>query len=169
MIRCVNRSGRALWVGIAFLSCTLATACRNAGNANAATDARRVEDYLRTFLLDRKWSEWPDYFAETATINGSSLGLQIMRGTADGLNYSFAELTLRIVDQVAEPDHVATLFVLEGRHQRPFNDQPATNRRIELDGFVIDRFRDHKIVESRMILDVWGLSRRAAAAGAEHR
>jgi predicted ester cyclase len=167
MIRCVSRS--RLWFGVALLSCVLGTGCRNDGNAGAGPDAQRVKDSLQTFLIDRKWSEWPDYFAETATVNGSDLAQQIVRGTADGLNYSFAELTLRIVDQVAEPDHVATLFVLEGRHQRPFNDQPATNRRIELDGFVIDRFRDHKIVESRMILDVWGLSRRAAAAGADNR
>lgn len=167
MIRCVNRS--RLWFGVALLACVLGTGCRNEGNAGAGSDAQRVKDSLQTFLIDRKWSEWPDYFAETATVNGSDLAQQIMRGSADGLNYSFAELTLRIVDQVAEPDHVATLFVLEGRHQRPFNDQPATNRRIELDGFVIDRFRDHKIVESRMILDVWGLSRRAAAAGANNR
>src|SRR5262249_44366187 len=82
---------------------------------------------LRPFLVERDWQRWPEYFAPSATINGSDLALQIMRGTADGLNFSFADLELTIGVQVAEPPRVATSFVLEGRHEKPFNDQPATH------------------------------------------
>jgi len=106
-----------------------------------------------------------EYFAPNATINGSDLALQIMRGTADGLNYSFADLELTIGEQIAEPPRVATAFVLEGRHERPFNDQPATHKRLRIEGFVFDRYEGGKIVATRLFLDVWGLSQRAAAAG----
>jgi len=89
-----------------------------------------------------------------------------MRGSADGLNFSFADLELTITDQIAEPQHVATTFVLEGLHVQPFNDQPATNRRLRIDGFALDRLEGDKIVESRLFLDVFGLSQRARAAAA---
>ena len=129
-------------------------------------DKRRAADSLRTFLIERDWQRWPEYFAPNATLNDSDLALQIMRGTADGLNFSFADLTLKIREQVAEPQRVAIVFVLEGRHERPFNDQPATHQRLQIDGFAFDRFESGKIVESRLFLDVWGLRGRVAAAAA---
>lgn len=146
----------------ALLALALLAGCGGAADA----DKRRVADYLRTFLIERDWQRWPDYFAPNATLNGSDLALQIMRGTAEGLNFSFADLKLTIREQIAEPQRVATAFVLEGRHERPFNDQPATHLRLEIDGFAFDRFEGGKIIESRLFLDVWGSSRRAAAAGA---
>lgn len=144
----------------------LALAAGCGGESAADADKRRAAEYLRAFLIDRDWQHWSDYFAPNATLNGSDLALQIMRGTAEGLNFSFADLTLTIREQIAEPRHVATAFVLEGRHERPFNDQPPTHKRLEIDGFAFDRFEDGKIVESRLFLDVWGLSQRAAAAAA---
>jgi predicted ester cyclase len=163
----VKRNGlRATFLSVWFAAFCLG-GCGSAEHAalDLEGDKRRVAEYLQAFLIDRDWEQWPAYFAAAATINDADLALQIMRGTADGLNYSFAELDLTVVQQIAEPPRVATFFVIEGRHQKPFNDQPPTNRRIQLDGFVIDRFEDDKVVESRMFMDVWGLSRRAAAAG----
>ena len=149
---------------LAGLALALLSSC--GGNRAADADKQRAADYLRTFLIERDWQRWPDYFAPNATLNGSELALQIMRGTAEGLNFSFADLKLTIRAQVAEPEHVATAFVLEGRHERPFNDQPATHQRLEIDGFAFDRFEGDKIVESRLFIDVWGLSQRAARAAA---
>jgi len=37
---------------------------------------------------------------------------------------------------------------------------------VELGGYVMDRFENGRVIESRMLLDVWGLSQRTAAAGA---
>jgi predicted ester cyclase len=132
--------------------------------AEADLDKRHAAEYLRAFLIDRDWQRWPDYFAPNAKLNGSDLALQIMRGTAEGLNFSFADLTLTIREQIAEPNRVATAFVLEGRHERAFNDQPPTHQNIELDGYAFDRFEGGKVVESRLFIDVWGLSQRAALA-----
>ena len=127
-------------------------------------DKRHAVEYLRAFLIDRDWQRWPEYFAPDAKLNGSDLALQIMRGTAEGLNFSFADLTLTIREQIAEPHHVATAFVLEGRHERAFNEQPPTHQRLEIDGYAFDRFEGGKVVESRLFIDVWGLSQRAALA-----
>lgn len=130
------------------------------------TRKRHVADYLQSLLIEQRWAEWSEHFDPQASINGSDFALQIMRGTANGLQHSFSGLTLEIVEQVEEGDSVATFFVLRGRHERPFDAQPATGRSVSLDGFVIDRFSGERVVQSRMYLDVLGLSRRVAAGGA---
>jgi predicted ester cyclase len=166
----VTGIARARHVAVLLL-CSALIAC--AGKADparqSAADKQRVAEYLRTFLVERNWAEWPNYFAAGASVNGSTLALKILQGTAEGLNYSFADLKLKIVDQVAEPGHVATYFVIEGLHERPFDDQPATHARVRLEGFVVDRLENGKIVDSRMFLDVWGLSRQVAAAASTKR
>jgi len=152
---------------VALAAAALLASCGGKSHEAASdsdVDKRLAAEYLRAFLIDRDWQRWPDYYAPKATLNGSDLALQIMRGTADGLHFSFEDLTLTIREQVADGKRVATAFVLEGRHERPFNDQPATHQRLEIDGYAFDRFEGDKIVESRMFIDVWGLSQRAAIA-----
>jgi predicted ester cyclase len=159
-IRSVSRAAAAV-MALSFLA-----GCGHAPEDAGAADKRVAAESLRTFLVERDWQRWPEYFAPNATINGSDLALQIMRGTADGLNFSFADLEITVDVQVAEPPRVATSFVLEGRHDKPFNDQPATHKRLRIEGFAFDRLEGGKIVERRLYLDVWGLSQRAAAAAA---
>jgi predicted ester cyclase len=159
-LRCVWRAAAAV------LALSSLGGCGGTPEDSRAADKRVSAEYLRTFLIDRDWQRWPEYFAPNATINGSDLALQIMRGTADGLHYSFTDLEITIGTQVAEPPRVATSFVLEGEHERPFNDQPATHRRLRIEGFAFDRLEGGKVVETRLYLDVWGLSQRAAAAAA---
>jgi len=152
---------------VAFAAAALLASCggkRDEIAAGSDADKRHAGEYLRAFLIDRDWQRWPDYFAPDAKLNGSDLALQIMRGTAEGLNFSFTDLTLSIREQIAEPNRVATAFVLEGQHERAFNDQPPTHRRLEIDGYAFDRFDGGKVVESRLFIDVWGLSQRAALA-----
>jgi predicted ester cyclase len=161
----VQRPHKARLVALA--ATALLAACggkRDDNSTDTSVDKRHAADYLRAFLIDRDWQRWPEYFAPDAKLNGSDMALQIMRGTAEGLNFSFADLTLTIREQIAEPHRVATRFVLEGRHERAFNEQPPTHRRLEIDGYAFDRFKGGKVVESRLFIDVWGLSQRAALA-----
>jgi len=131
--------------------------------ARGEVHKERVRDYLQTLVVEENWSEWASFFSPEASINGSDLAVEIMRGTARGLHFSFGDLSLDIGEQVAEADRVATRFTFRGVHERPFNDQPATSLPVELGGFVMDRFENGRVVESRMLLDVWGLSQRTAA------
>jgi predicted ester cyclase len=152
---------------VALAAAALLAGCgskRDEAGAGTDVDKRHAAEYLRTFLIERDWQRWPDYFAPDAKLNGSEMALQIMRGTSEGLNFSFADLTLTIREQIAEPHRVATAFVLEGRHERAFNEQPPTHERLEIDGYAFDRFEDGKVVDSRLFIDVWGLSQRAGLA-----
>ena len=152
---------------VALAAAALLAGCggkRDEAETGADVDKRHAAEYLRAFLIDRDWQRWPEYFAPDAKLNGSDLALQIMRGTAEGLNFSFADLTLTIREQIAEPHRVATAFVLEGRHERAFNGQPPTHQRLEIEGYAFDRFEDGKVVDSKLFIDVWGLGQRAALA-----
>jgi predicted ester cyclase len=137
---------------------------RDEASTEADVDKRHAAEYLRAFLIDREWQRWPEYFAPDSKLNGSQMALQIMRGTAEGLNFSFADLTLEIQQQIAEPHRVATAFVLEGRYERAFNEQPPTHQRLEVDGYAFDRIEGGKVVESRLFIDVGSLSQRASPA-----
>jgi predicted ester cyclase len=148
------------------LACGCIAACGapTAEDSDTAPDKAVSAAALRAFLVERDWQRWPELYSPNATVNGSDLALQIIRGTSEGLHYSFADLELSIDQQVAERTRVATSFSLEGTHEQPFNDLPATHERLLIDGFVFDRIEQGKIVESRLFLDVWGLSQRASAA-----
>lgn len=152
---------------VALAATALLAGCGGTRDEAAATDVdkRHAAEYLRTFLIDRDWQRWPEYFAPDAKLNGSDMALQIMRGTAEGLNFSFAGLTLTVREQIAEPHRVATAFVLEGRYERAFNEQPPTHQRLEIDGYAFDRLEGGKVVESRLFIDVGSLSQRAAPPG----
>jgi predicted ester cyclase len=131
-----------------------------ASDTGTDVDKRHAAEYLRAFLIERDWQRWPEYFTPDAKLNGSDMALQIMRGTSEGLNFSLADLTLTIREQVAEPHRVATAFVLAGRHEREFNDQPPTHQRLEIDGYAFDRFEGGKVAESSLFIDVGSFSRR---------
>ena len=166
--RYLSRARRFHAAGLAALAAAaLLASCggkRDEGATDTNVDKRHAAEYLRAFLIDRDWQRWPEYFAPDAKLNGSDLALQIMRGTAEGLNFSFADLTLTIREQIGEPHRVATAFVLEGRHERAFNEQLPTHQRLEIEGYAFDRFEGGKVVESKLFIDVWGLSQRAALA-----
>ena len=124
--------------------------------------------YLEAFLVERDWPQWPRYFAADATLNGSVLALQIMRGTADGLHFAFSDLALEVLNQVAEGDQVATRFVLRARHDGPFEGMAPTDRTVALQGYAFDRFdAQGRVVEAHMLLDLIGLSRQLGTQAAQ--
>ena len=152
---------------VALAAAALLAGCggkRDEAATEADVDKRHAAEYLRAFLIDREWQRWPEYFAPGAELNGSQMALQIMRGTAESLNFSFADLTLKIREQIAEPHRVATAFVLAGRHERAFNEQPPTHQRLEIDGYAFDRLEGGKVVESRLFIDVGSLGQSASRA-----
>ena len=83
-------------------------------------------------------------------INGSpdrDLGLAGFKQMIAGLLAAFPDLRLAIEDQIAAGDKVATRWVAEGTNSAPFGNVPATGRRIRVDGLVLDRVVDGRVVE----------------------
>jgi predicted ester cyclase len=58
---------------------------------------------------------------------------------------------------IAEDDVVMTFSIWTGTHNGAFLGIPATGRRVTVEAWTIDRFRDGQLVESRILMDVAGL------------
>ncbi len=67
---------------------------------------------------------------------------------------AFPNLNVTIHDQVAEGGKVVSRMSFAGTHQNDFQGIPPTGKTINLEGYILDRFVDGKIVEHRAMFDV---------------
>jgi steroid delta-isomerase-like uncharacterized protein len=66
---------------------------------------------------------------------------------------AFPDLNLQIDDFFSSNDRTCTAFTLKGTHEKDFMGIPATKNSVEVQGVVISRIKDNKILEDREILD----------------
>lgn len=140
-----------------------------AGCDNGPTDTRaeQAAAYLEAVLVEQDYDAFDEHFSPDATVNGSSLALTILKGTSEGLNQAFPDVSFAVLQQVADSQRVVTHFRLSGTHRGRFNQFAPTQARVAWDGIAIDRFADGRIVESRLFLDLFELGRQLTAAGNE--
>ena len=83
-------------------------------------------------------------------INGSpdrNLGLAGFKQMVAGLLAAFPDLHFTIEDQIVVGDKVATRWVAEGTNSAALGSVPATGRRVRVDGLILDRVTDGRVVE----------------------
>lgn len=83
-------------------------------------------------------------------INGSpdpNLSVAGFKQMMVGLLAAFPDLRIAIEDQIVAGDKIATRWVAEGTNSAPFGPVPPTGRRVRVDGLILDRVTDDKIVE----------------------
>jgi predicted ester cyclase len=64
-----------------------------------------------------------------------------------GLLRAFPDLHLTIEDQLVEGDRVAFRWSATGTHTGPLGAAPPTGKSVALDGLILDRLADGKVVE----------------------
>jgi predicted ester cyclase len=64
-----------------------------------------------------------------------------------GLLGAFPDLRITIEDQIVAGDKVTTRWTAEGTHRGALGPVPATERRIRIDGMILDRLAAGQIVE----------------------
>jgi len=82
--------------------------------------------------------------------NGSperNLGLDGFKQMLAGLLAAFPDLNVTVEDQIVAGDKVATRWVAVGTHTGAFGSVPATGRQMRIDGLILDRVVDGKVVE----------------------
>jgi predicted ester cyclase len=52
-----------------------------------------------------------------------------------------------VVDQIVSGDKVATRWVAEGTHKGPLGEAKPTGRRMEIEGLILDRIAEDRVVE----------------------
>ena len=80
--------------------------------------------------------------------NDQFMGVGLMFASA------FPDLKVTVHEQVAEGDTVVTRMTFAGTHQHEFQGIPATGKRIDLEGYILDRFTEGKSVEHWAMFDV---------------
>lgn len=83
-------------------------------------------------------------------INGSpdpNLSVEGFKQMMSGLLAAFPDFQIAIEDQIVTGDKVATRWVAEGTNSGSFGGVPPTGRRVRVNGLILDRVADGRIVE----------------------
>ena len=108
----------------------------NAHDVGAALDALVAEDFIEQNPLP---------------------GRAGLAGVLTDMFTAFPDLRWTLRDTVAEDDRIMTLGTWTGTHRAPFMGIPATGRTVTVESWTLDRYRDGRLAESRIIMDVAGM------------
>jgi steroid delta-isomerase-like uncharacterized protein len=75
------------------------------------------------------------------------LSVEGFKQMVTGLLAAFPDLHFTIQDQIVSADKVATRWTAEGTNTGPFGEVPPTGRRVHVDGLILDRVDDGRVVE----------------------
>jgi steroid delta-isomerase-like uncharacterized protein len=132
---------------------------------NKAIYNRYIEECFnqgRVELLDELLA--PDYTYHNAP-PGTPPGAAGIRQVIQMFHTAFPDLAITIEAQAAEGEMVFSRSVTRGTHNGPLMGQPASGRRVEMNGMTQVRVRDGRITDSWVNNDVAGLLRQIGATG----
>src|SRR5205809_8141382 len=102
-------------------------------------------------------------FVEQVPFPGQGLGREGLRQTLAAFFAAFPDMRWQTHEQIAEGDTVVTRFSFTGTHRGEFLGVPPSGRPVDVWGVVIDKIRDGRMADSRIIMDVMGMLRQMGA------
>lgn len=93
----------------------------------------------------------PDY--QYLSPDSQLKGIDSLREFIQAFRNAFPDLILEIDDFFSSSDRTCTAFTLKGTHRNEFMGISATQKSVEIQGMVMSRIKDNKILEDREILD----------------
>jgi len=127
------------------------------------TAVRRLCAMLDSHDLDDLSEVMEEDFVEQVPAPGQGPGLEGFRRYMQYMYTAFPDLRWHVVDQVAEDDKVATLYVWEGTHRGTYEGIDPTDQHVRVAAMTIDHLRDGKLAESRIVMDVVSLLQQLGA------
>ncbi len=100
-------------------------------------------------------------------INGSpdrNLGLAGFKQMIAGLLAAFPDLHFTSEDQIVVGDKVATRWVAEGTNSAAFGNVAPTGQRVHVDGLILDRVTDGRVIERWEQWDQMGMMQQLGLA-----
>jgi steroid delta-isomerase-like uncharacterized protein len=116
-----------------------------------------IDEVLNQGRIDSADRFFWDDMVEQVPFPGQGPGLQGLKDVVRGMRAAFPDMHWNIEEQLVDGDRVLTRFEWTGTHREAFLGVPATGRPVKVWGMVIDRFREGRIKESRIIMDTLGL------------
>lgn len=96
-------------------------------------------------------------FIEHVPFPGQQPGREGLKFVLNAMFTAFPDMSWTVNEQIAEGEKVVTRFTWTGTHKGEFMGIPATEKRVEVWGVVIDVVRNNLFSESRIIMDNVGL------------
>jgi steroid delta-isomerase-like uncharacterized protein len=130
---------------------------------NKTVDLRFVAEVLNEHNLDVLDELVAEDFCEQNPPPGQGPGREGLRQFLAHMFTAFPDLNWRVEDVVAEGDLVAAWSTWTGTHRATFLGIPPTGHTVSVEAWTMDRFREGKLAESRIIMDVMGLMQQLGA------
>ena len=103
-----------------------------------------------------------DYVYREAVI-GEKRGKQELKELVQLYKSAFPDCRMKIEEQIAEGDQVVTRWTAHGTHRGSLLGIAPTNKAVTVQGVIISRIRDGKIVEEFETYDAFGMFRQLGA------
>ena len=108
-----------------------------------------------------------DDVVEQVPLPGQGPGIAGLKDILHAMRTAFPDIHFAVLEQIAEGDKVLSRFEWTGTHHAPFLGIPPTGRPVRVWGMVIDRLRDGKIQDTRIIMDTLALLTQLGALPAQ--
>jgi predicted ester cyclase len=99
---------------------------------------------------------WEDVI-EQVPLPGQGPGLNGLKDTIRAMRAGFPNIVFSIHEQIAEGDKVVSRFEWTGTHEGRFLGIPPTGRPVRVWGMVIDRLKDDRVKDTRILMDILGM------------
>ncbi|MBD2755445.1 ester cyclase [Spirosoma validum] len=104
-------------------------------------------------------------FIEHLPFPGQGPGREGLKFALNSMFIGFPDMKWTVHEQIAEGEKVVTRFSWTGTHQGDFMGIPATQKRVDVWGVVIDVVKNNLFSESRIIMDTIGLLQQLGVMG----
>ncbi len=122
-------------------------------NVNRQTILAFIEDVLNQARWERLNDLVLENFVELDPLPGQLQGREGLKGALVQFKTAFPDINWKVSEQICEGDKVVSRFTWTGTHRDTFLGIPATGRRVEVKGMVIDRLESGKMADSRILMD----------------
>lgn len=126
-------------------------------DTNKATVRRFNQEFIEGRRLEVAEEILADTFVNHTPPPGLSAGKDGARAFFEMMWRAFPDLTVEILDQVAEGDSVTTRKAFHGTHEGDFAGIAPTQKRVQISVVDIIRLKDGRFVEHWAIVDQLGL------------
>jgi steroid delta-isomerase-like uncharacterized protein len=138
----------------------------NMSEQNKALVRRVIEELVNKgnfSLLDELVASDYTYYEPTV---GEMRGRDGYKSLVSMYRSAFPDVTLSINEQIAEGDKVVTRWTARGTHQGELMGVPATGKQVTVQGVVISRIENGKLIEDFETYDVHGMMRQLGVSQA---
>ena len=130
---------------------------------NKTIISRFVEEVINQGRFERADDLVAIDFVELDPFPGQAPGREGLKDVIGRFRSAFPDIRWVIAEMVAEGEMVFSRFTWSGTHRGEFLGIPATGKRVEVKGMVLDRVVAGKMSESRILMDSLGMMRQLGA------